>query len=61
MGLKEFAAINNICEMTLVRLIRRGQGPRLIQISPHRIGVRESDGAEWQASRIRSAASEEAA
>ena len=60
-SLPEFARLNNIADRTLLRLIRRGEGPRIMQVSPNRIGIRESEGAEWQASRVRSAADGEAA
>jgi predicted DNA-binding transcriptional regulator AlpA len=50
--LRQFAALNSIALMTLLRLIDRGEGPPVIQLSPHRLGIRESDGAAWQSARV---------
>jgi len=50
--LGEFAALNSICKATLTRSIARGDGARVIQLSPRRFGIRESDGAAWQAARV---------
>jgi predicted DNA-binding transcriptional regulator AlpA len=49
---REFAALNGICTATLTRSIARGEGPPVIKISPRRFGIRESDGAAWQAARV---------
>src|SRR5262245_10556451 len=35
------------------RLIKRGDGPPVLQLSPRRIGVKESDNAAWQQSQVR--------
>jgi predicted DNA-binding transcriptional regulator AlpA len=48
----EFAKLNSISVMTLYRAIRRGHGPKVIKLSLRRIGIRESDGAAWQAARV---------
>jgi predicted DNA-binding transcriptional regulator AlpA len=53
LSIRECAALNGISWMTLKRRIKAGDGPRIIQISPKRIGVRVIDNAKWQASRLR--------
>jgi predicted DNA-binding transcriptional regulator AlpA len=55
LSLREAAALNGISWMTLKRLIKAGDGPQIIQISPKRVGVRIIDNAKWQAKRLRSA------
>jgi predicted DNA-binding transcriptional regulator AlpA len=50
--LHEFAKLNSISTMTLMRTIRRGDGPKVIKLSLRRFGIRESDGAAWQAERV---------
>jgi predicted DNA-binding transcriptional regulator AlpA len=50
--LDEFAKLNSLSAMTLYRVIRRGDGPKVVQLSPRRLGIRESDGAKWQAARV---------
>jgi predicted DNA-binding transcriptional regulator AlpA len=45
--------INGISPATGLRLLRAGDGPPIVQLSPRRIGVRESDNRAWQASRVR--------
>jgi predicted DNA-binding transcriptional regulator AlpA len=49
----EWCALNSLSVATGRRLVKAGNGPRVLQLSPHRIGVRESDNAAWQASRAR--------
>jgi predicted DNA-binding transcriptional regulator AlpA len=49
----EFAERNSISVTTLNRLIRRGDGPPVMKLGLRKRGIRESDGAEWQASRVR--------
>jgi predicted DNA-binding transcriptional regulator AlpA len=53
--LRECAQLNGISWMTLKRLIKAGDGPVIIQLSPKRIGIRVIDNAKWQAARLRSA------
>ena len=50
--LEQFAALNSISAQTLYRTIKRGEGPKVVRLSPRRLGIRESDGAKWQAARI---------
>jgi len=36
------------------RLMKRGEGPRVLQLSPRRVGIKESDNRRWQEARARS-------
>jgi predicted DNA-binding transcriptional regulator AlpA len=49
----QWCAINNFSKTTGHRLVKRGEGPSILQLSPRRIGIRESDNRVWQASRAR--------
>jgi predicted DNA-binding transcriptional regulator AlpA len=49
----EWCALNGFSVATGHRLIKAGLGPPVLQLSPRRLGVRESDNAVWQQSRIR--------
>jgi predicted DNA-binding transcriptional regulator AlpA len=51
----EWCAVNGFSVATGHRLIKAGNGPPVIQLSPRRLGVRESDNAAWQQSRVRKA------
>lgn len=51
--LKEWAALNGFSLMTGKRLIAGGEGPRIIQLSPRRVGVRVIDNRVWQEERLR--------
>ena len=50
---RQWCAVNAFSEATGRRLIKAGDGPRVLQLSVRRIGIRESDNAAWQASRVR--------
>jgi predicted DNA-binding transcriptional regulator AlpA len=50
-SLGEFAALNSISKACLLRAIALGDGPRVVKITSKRLGIRESDGAAWQAER----------
>jgi predicted DNA-binding transcriptional regulator AlpA len=50
--LDEFAKLNSISTATLARAIARGDGPPVVKLSLRRLGIRESDGAAWQAARV---------
>ena len=50
---RAWCAVNPFSEATGRRMIKRGEGPRVLQLSTRRIGIRESDNAAWQASRLR--------
>jgi predicted DNA-binding transcriptional regulator AlpA len=52
-SLREFAAHVGISFKTLKRLLQAGKGPRLTQLSPNRVGVRDSHGQEWLEERAR--------
>jgi predicted DNA-binding transcriptional regulator AlpA len=54
--LKQFCVLNTIGVTTAKRWINAGQGPRIIDLGPRRIGIRESDAAAWQAARVRDSA-----
>lgn len=45
--------INGISERTGRRILASGHGPKTLQLSVRRIGIRESDNAAWQESRVR--------
>ena len=51
--LDQWCKLNAISRTTAKRLIANGDGPRIIELAPRRIGIRESDAAAWQAARIR--------
>jgi predicted DNA-binding transcriptional regulator AlpA len=42
-----------ISDKTLRNLIASGQGPRVIQLSPGRVGIRDDHFAQWMDSRVR--------
>lgn len=44
-----------ISDKTLRNLIASGQGPRVIQLSPGRVGIRDDHFAAWMDSRVRDA------
>jgi hypothetical protein len=49
-----WCAVNNF-SLATGRRILKGDGPKppVLQLSPRRIGIRESDNAAWQAARVR--------
>jgi predicted DNA-binding transcriptional regulator AlpA len=49
----QWCDLNNFSEPTGRRIIQRGEGPVVLQLSTRRIGVRESDNRAWQESRVR--------
>jgi predicted DNA-binding transcriptional regulator AlpA len=49
----QWCAVNGFSKTTGWRLLRAGKGPRVLQLSPRRIGIKESDNAAWQAGRVR--------
>jgi predicted DNA-binding transcriptional regulator AlpA len=51
--LNQWCQLNGIGRNTGKRLIKTGDGPAIIQLSPRRIGIRLGDNAAWQAARIR--------
>jgi hypothetical protein len=53
MSLAEWCALNGFSIATGKRLILSGQGPKVIQLSKKRIGIRVCDNRAWQESRVR--------
>ena len=49
----QWCALNGFSIPTGRRLMLAGNGPKVVQLSARRIGVRESDNLAWQQSRIR--------
>jgi predicted DNA-binding transcriptional regulator AlpA len=49
----QWCDLNGFSKTTGHRLIKAGEGPPVLQLSPRRIGVRESDNRVWQAARVR--------
>jgi predicted DNA-binding transcriptional regulator AlpA len=45
--------LNGFSETTGWRIMKRGDGPPVVWLSNNRKGIRESDNAAWQASRVR--------
>jgi predicted DNA-binding transcriptional regulator AlpA len=50
---RQWCAVNNFSLATGRRLVKAGEGPAIVRLSPRRIGVKESANAQWQASRAR--------
>jgi predicted DNA-binding transcriptional regulator AlpA len=55
---RDWCASKNISEPTGRRLIRSGRGPRVVQLSPRRIGITVRDDREWTEARIRDGAAQ---
>jgi len=51
--LQEIAAAEGVSFATLKRLIADRKGPRTIQLSTRRVGVRVGDWRAWQQTRLR--------
>jgi predicted DNA-binding transcriptional regulator AlpA len=49
----EWAKLANISPKTARELIDRGDGPKVVQLSPNRIGIRICDHRAWLAARTR--------
>jgi predicted DNA-binding transcriptional regulator AlpA len=50
---REWCDLNGISARTGRRILAGNDGPKVLQISERRIGIRESDNARWQESRLR--------
>jgi predicted DNA-binding transcriptional regulator AlpA len=50
---RQWCEINGFSERTGHRIIDSGTGPKVLQLSERRIGIRESDNARWQESCVR--------
>jgi hypothetical protein len=53
MTIKQWAEVNNFSWWTGQRLIKAGQGPKIVQLSPRRIGITVRANREWQRARER--------
>ena len=54
-SLSEAAAIVGVARRTIERLVARGEGPAVIDLSPRRRGVLETDLISWLCKRRRTA------
>jgi len=52
----EWCELNSFSEPTGKRIIARGEGPPVLQLSLRRLGIRMSDNLAWQESRVRASA-----
>jgi predicted DNA-binding transcriptional regulator AlpA len=48
-NLNEAAAIMGVTRRTLDRIRARGEGPKIIQLSPRRVGITDADLRQWMA------------
>ena len=53
LSFKEWCRVNRFSERTGRRILASGHGPKTLQLSERRIGIREIDNAAWQESRVR--------
>jgi hypothetical protein len=53
MSFAEWCDLNNISVWTGRRLIKAGLGPKILQLSPRRIGISVAANRAWQAARER--------
>ena len=51
--LREWANLNSLSFGTAKRLFAEGRGPRTVQLSARRVGVRMIDNRHWQEERLR--------
>jgi predicted DNA-binding transcriptional regulator AlpA len=51
----QWTKLAGLSERTGRDIIERGDGPKVVQLSPHRIGIRVCDHREWLAARTRTA------
>jgi len=49
----EWCAFNSFSQRTGRRLIKRGDGPTITQLSPKRIGITVANDRDWKAARAR--------
>jgi predicted DNA-binding transcriptional regulator AlpA len=49
----QWCALNGFSLATGRRIVKSGNGPPVLQLSPRRIGIKESANAAWQQSRAR--------
>jgi hypothetical protein len=53
MTLRQWCEVNDLSWWTGQRLIKAGQGPKILQLSPRRIGITVRANREWQQARER--------
>jgi hypothetical protein len=53
MTLRQWCEVNGFSWWTGQRLIKAGKGPKILQLSPRRIGVTVAANREWQRARER--------
>jgi predicted DNA-binding transcriptional regulator AlpA len=53
LSIPAWSSLVGISESTGRDIIERGDGPKAVQLSPNRIGIRVCDHREWLAARIR--------
>jgi hypothetical protein len=53
MTIPQWCEFNNFSPATGKRILKSGDGPKLIRLSKRRVGVRYGDNAEWQDGRVR--------
>jgi len=53
MTIPEWAKLNSFSTCTGRRIIAAGKGPKVIELSARRLGVRVADNRAWQATRTR--------
>jgi hypothetical protein len=53
MTIAEWARLNSFSVCTGRRIIAAGKGPKVIELSARRLGVRVADNRAWQATRTR--------
>ena len=57
MPIREWCEVNNVSLSTGLRILKRGDGPPIVQMSARRRGIRVSDNVVWQDRRLRTYAS----
>ena len=55
----QWCELNGFSEATGRRVIKRGEGPAVLQLSARRIGIRMSDNLAWQQTKLRAASKPE--
>jgi hypothetical protein len=55
MSFAQWCEINNLSAATGRRILASGKGPKVIQLSERRIGIREDHNTEWQEGLVRDA------
>jgi len=51
-SIPKWAEINDLSTITARRLIARGEGPEIIQLSPNRFGITRRADREWKRRRV---------